>query len=67
MLYYNITYNRPHNRFPLISTSYRKDRAVVRDVAETSGTPYNKSAYDAEAKREDDALAKKNAAPPKAP
>jgi hypothetical protein len=35
------------------------------------GTPYNKSAYDAEAKREAkreaDALAKKNAAPPKAP
>ncbi len=47
--------------------TYQKDWAVVRDVAEKSGTPYNKSAYDAEAKREADALAKKNAAPPKAP
>lgn len=47
--------------------TYQKDWAVVRDVAEKSGTPYNKSAYDAEAKREADALAKKNAAPAKAP
>ena len=47
--------------------SYQKDWAVVRDVAEKSGTPYNKSAYDAEAKREAEALAKKNAAPAKTP
>ena len=32
---------------------------MVREIAEASGTPYNKAAYDAEAKREADALAKK--------
>jgi len=42
--------------------SYQKDWAVVRDVAEKSGTPYNKAAYDAEAKREAEAAAKKAAA-----
>ena len=41
--------------------SYQKDWAVVRDVAEKSGTPYNKAAYDAESKREADAAAKKAA------
>jgi phosphonate transport system substrate-binding protein len=46
--------------------SYQKDWAVVRDVAEKSGTPYNKAAYDAEAKREAEAAARKlqQAAPP---
>ncbi len=39
--------------------TYQKDWAVVREVAEKSGTPYNKSAYDAESKREADAAAKK--------
>ncbi len=49
--------------------TYQKDWAVVRDVAEKSGTPYNKTAYDTEAKREADDLAKKKAqpAPAKAP
>jgi phosphonate transport system substrate-binding protein len=48
--------------------TYAKDWAVVRDVAERSGTPYNKAAYDAEAKREADALARRQqAAPPAAP
>ncbi len=52
--------------------SYQKDWAVVRDVAEKSGTPYNKAAYDAENKREAEAAAKKAAAavspaPPTAP
>ena len=42
-----------------VPITYQKDWAVVRDVAEKSGTPYNKSAYDAENKREADALAKK--------
>lgn len=41
--------------------TYQKDWAVVRDVAEKSGTPYNKSAYDAESKREAEAAAKKAA------
>jgi phosphonate transport system substrate-binding protein len=45
--------------------SYQKDWAVVRDVAEKSGTPYNKAAYDAEQKREAEAAAKKAAAQPK--
>ncbi len=49
--------------------TYQKDWAVVRDVAEKSGTPYNKAAYDAEAKREADAAARRQqqAAPPAAP
>lgn len=42
--------------------TYQKDWAVVRDVAEKSGTPYNKSAYDRETKREADEAAKKAAA-----
>jgi phosphonate transport system substrate-binding protein len=44
-----------------VPITYQKDWSVVRDVAERSGTPYNKNAYDAEAKREADALAKKQA------
>jgi phosphonate transport system substrate-binding protein len=47
--------------------TYKKDWAVVRDVAEKSGTPYNKAAYDAESKREADAAAKKAAAKQNAP
>ena len=45
-----------------VPITYLKDWAVVRDVAEKSGTPYNKTAYDAEAKREAEAAAKKAAA-----
>ncbi|MBM3644881.1 MAG: phosphate/phosphite/phosphonate ABC transporter substrate-binding protein [Alphaproteobacteria bacterium] len=41
--------------------SYAKDWKVVREVAERSGTPYNKAAYDAESKREADAAAKRAA------
>jgi phosphonate transport system substrate-binding protein len=47
--------------------TYQKEWAVVRDVAEKSGTPYNKAAYDAESKREAEALARRQqqqAAPP---
>jgi phosphonate transport system substrate-binding protein len=39
--------------------TYQKDWAVVRDVAEKSGTPYNRAAYEAESKREAAAAAKK--------
>jgi phosphonate transport system substrate-binding protein len=42
--------------------SYQKDWAVVRNVAEKSGTPYNKAAYDAEARREAEAAARRKAA-----
>jgi len=45
-----------------VPISYQKDWAVVRDVAEKSGTPYNKAAYDAENKREAEAAAKRAAA-----
>lgn len=41
--------------------TYAKEWAVVRDVAEKSGTPYNKAAYEAENKREAEAAAKKAA------
>lgn len=46
--------------------TYLKDWSVVREVAEKSGTPYNKAAYDAEAKREAEAAAKKAAEKAKA-
>lgn len=39
--------------------TYKETWKIVREIAEGSGTPYNKAAYDAEAKREADALAKK--------
>jgi phosphonate transport system substrate-binding protein len=38
--------------------TYKTDWAVVREVAEKSGTPYNRAAYEAESKREADAAAK---------
>lgn len=49
--------------------TYKDNWAVVREVAEKSGTPYNRAAYDAESKREAEAAAKKKAppAPAKAP
>jgi phosphonate transport system substrate-binding protein len=39
--------------------SYKETWKVVRDIAEASGTPYNRLAYEAESKREAEALAKK--------
>lgn len=39
--------------------NYQRNWAVVRDVAEKSGTPYNKAAYEAEAKREAEAQARR--------
>lgn len=42
--------------------TYQKDWAVVRKIAEDSGTPYNKAAHEAEAKREAEAIAKREAA-----
>jgi phosphonate transport system substrate-binding protein len=47
--------------------TYQRNWAVVRDVAEKSGTPYNKAAYDAEAKREAEAQAKRQQQTPAAP
>lgn len=46
--------------------TYAKEWKVVREVAEKSGTPYNKSAYDAESRREAEAAAKKAEAAKKA-
>jgi phosphonate transport system substrate-binding protein len=51
-------FNGDDRFFPI---TYKKDLAVVRDVAEKSGTPYNKAAYEADAKREAEAAAKKAA------
>src|SRR5215831_13030094 len=42
-----------------VPITYKETWAVVRDVAEKTGTPYNKAAYEAETKREADAAAKK--------
>jgi phosphonate transport system substrate-binding protein len=38
-----------------VAITYDRDFAVVREVAEKSGTPYNKAAYEAEKKREAEA------------
>ena len=42
--------------FPI---TYQKDWAMVRKVAEDSGTPYNKAAYEKESAREAEAAKKK--------
>ena len=57
-------FNGDDRFFPI---TYKENWAVVRDVAEKSGTPYNKTAYDAEQKREAEAAAKKKAAEPPKP
>jgi phosphonate transport system substrate-binding protein len=44
-----------------VPITYKETWAVVRDVAEKTGTPYNKAAYDAESQREAAAAAKKAA------
>ncbi len=46
--------------FPI---TYKVDWAVVRDVAEKSGTPYNRAAYDIEKKREAEVATKATTAP----
>jgi phosphonate transport system substrate-binding protein len=48
--------------FPI---NYKEHWAVVRDIAEKTGTPYNKAAYDKEAKREAEARAKQKKQAPK--
>ncbi|RUP18067.1 MAG: phosphate/phosphite/phosphonate ABC transporter substrate-binding protein, partial [Methylobacterium sp.] len=45
--------------------TYLRDWAIVRKVAEESGTPYNKAAYEREAAREAEAARKKAAGAPK--
>lgn len=61
----------PADRF--VPMTYKDTWKSIREVAEKSGTPYNKAAYDAQAKRDADAAAKKAAekaaapAAPKAP
>ena len=57
-------FNGDDRFFPI---TYKETWAVVREVAEKIGTPYNKTAYDAEAKREAEAAAKKAAAKAKTP
>ena len=49
-------FNGDDRFFPI---TYKDTWKVVREIAEGSGTPYNKAAYEAESKREADALAKK--------
>jgi phosphonate transport system substrate-binding protein len=57
-------FNGDDRFFPI---TYRETWTVVREVAEKSGTPYNKAAYEAEAKREAEALAKKQQQTPAQP
>ena len=49
-------FNGDDRFFPI---TYKDTWKVVREIAEASGTPYNKAAYEAETKREAEALAKK--------
>jgi phosphonate transport system substrate-binding protein len=42
--------------FPI---NYKEHWAVVRDIAEKTGTPFNKAAYEAETKREAEAAARR--------
>jgi phosphonate transport system substrate-binding protein len=42
-----------------VPITYKETWKVVREIAEGSGTPYNKNAYEAEGKREAEAAAKK--------
>jgi phosphonate transport system substrate-binding protein len=44
--------------------TYKDTWKPLRDVAEKSGTPYNKAAYEAQLKRDAEAAAKKAAEPP---
>jgi len=48
-----------------VPITYKEKWAVVREVAEKSGTPFNKRSYEAESKRESEALERKKAQPPK--
>jgi phosphonate transport system substrate-binding protein len=52
-----------HDRF--FPINYKEHWAVVREIAEKTGTPYNKAAYDRESKREAAARAKKQMQSPK--
>jgi phosphonate transport system substrate-binding protein len=49
-------FNNDDRFFPI---TYKETWKLVRRIAESSGTPYNKAAFEAEAKREAEALAKK--------
>jgi phosphonate transport system substrate-binding protein len=49
-------FNGDDRFFPI---TYKDAWKAVREIAEGSGTPYNKAAFEAEAKREAEALAKK--------
>ena len=57
-------FNGDDRFFPI---TYKETWKVVRDIAEGSGTPYNKAAYEAESKREAEALAKKQQQAPAQP
>jgi phosphonate transport system substrate-binding protein len=57
-------FNGDDRFFPI---TYRETWKAVREIAEGSGTPYNKAAYDAESKREAEALAKKQQQAPAQP
>jgi len=57
-------FNGDDRFFPI---TYKETWKVVRDIAEGSDTPYNKAAYEAESKREAEALAKKQQQAPAQP
>ena len=50
-----------NNADRFIPITYKETWAPIREIAEKTGTPYNKAAYEAQVKREAEALAKKAA------
>lgn len=48
-----------------VPITYKEKWGVVREVADKSGTPFNKRSYEAESKRETEALERKKAQQPK--
>ena len=50
-----------NNATHFVPITYKETWAPIREIAEKTGTPYNKTAYDAQAKREAEALAKREA------
>ena len=48
-----------NNNTHFVPINYKETWAPIREIAEKTGTPYNKAAFDAQAKREAEAAAKK--------
>ncbi len=50
-----------HRQRPFVPITYKDTWKPIREVAERSGTPYNRAAFEAQQKRDAEAAAKKAA------